>query len=72
MRAMEDPDPIIRRRASMAATKFAGVTVQYDPEGKPEQIRQGALRMRKYWEREKVGLTKYWNELLVGSAADGG
>jgi len=56
----------------MAATKFAGVTVQYDPEGKPEQIRQGALRMRKYWEREKVGLTKYWNELLVGSAADGG
>lgn len=64
LRAMEDPDPIVRRRASLAATKFAGVTVQYDPEGSPEQIRQGALRMRQYWEREKPGLIRYWNELL--------
>ena len=71
LHAMEDPDPIVRRRASLAATKFAGVTVQYDPEGSPEQIRQGALRMRKYWEREKVGLIRYWNELLSASEEPG-
>lgn len=72
LRAMEDPDPIVRRRASQAATKFAGVTVQYDPEGTPEQYRQGARRMREYWEREKTGLTKFWNELLAGAAKAGG
>lgn len=73
LRAMEDdPDPIVRRRASLAATKFAGVTVQYDPEGTPEQRSQGARRMREYWERERVGLTRYWKELLAGSAKAGG
>ncbi len=70
LRALEDPDPIVRRRASQAATKFAGVTVQYDPEGSREQIRQGARRMRQYWESEKAGLTRYWRQLLAKKKED--
>jgi len=51
--AMEDSDPAVRRRASRLATKFAGVTVQYDPDASPAECRQGARRMRQYWQENK-------------------
>jgi HEAT repeat protein len=56
--AMEDPDPAVRRRASKAATKFSGVTVQYYPDASLEECRQGAQRMRQYWQQNKVNIMK--------------
>lgn len=59
--AMEDPDPAVRRRASKAAIKFSGVTVQYYPDASLEECRQGAQRMRQYWEKNKVNTLKLLN-----------
>jgi HEAT repeat protein len=56
--AMEDPDPAVRRRASKAATKLIGVTVQYNPDASLEECLQGAQRMREYWEQNKFNLMK--------------
>jgi HEAT repeat protein len=71
--AMEDPDPAVRRRASKAATRFSGVAVQYNPDASLEECRQGAQRMRAYWEQEGVRATKFWNFLMSKYArkADG-
>ena len=71
--AMEDPDPAVRRRASKAATKFSGVTVQYYPDASLEECRQGAMRMRQYWEKNKVNTLKLLNSYYqshYGQAAD--
>jgi HEAT repeat protein len=71
--AMEDPDPAVRRRASKAATKFSGVTVQYYPDASLEECRQGAQRMRQYWEKNKVNTLKLLNSYYqshYGQAAD--
>jgi len=59
--AMEDPDPAVRRRASKAATKFSGVTVQYNPDASMEECRQGAQRMREHWAKDKVNAMKFLN-----------
>lgn len=56
--AMEDPDPAVRRRASKAATKFTGVTVQYNPDASLEECRKGAQRMREYWQQNKLNTMK--------------
>ena len=36
-----------------AATKFSGVTVQYDPDASLAECRQGARRMREHWDKDK-------------------
>ncbi len=63
--AMEDSDPAVRRRASVAATKFTCAIVQYDPEGSLEECRRGAARMRKVWEQDKVKAAAYWKDILT-------
>jgi crotonobetainyl-CoA:carnitine CoA-transferase CaiB-like acyl-CoA transferase len=71
--AMEDPDPAVRQRASKAAIKFSGVTVQYYPDASLEECRQGAQRMRQYWEKNKVNTLKLLNSYYqshYGQAAD--
>jgi len=71
--AMEDPDPVVRRRASKAATKFSGVTVQYNPHASLEECRQGAQRMREYWQQNKLNtmklLTSYYQSLYQQATA---
>ena len=59
--AMEDPDPAVRRRASKAAIKFSGVTVQYNPDASLEECRKGAKRMREYWEANKLNTIRLLN-----------
>ncbi len=59
--AMEDPDPAVRRRASKAAIKFSGVTVQYNPDGSPEERSQGTMRMRQYWDQNKANTIRLLN-----------
>jgi len=63
--AMEDPDPAVRRRASKAATKFTCATVQYNPEGSPDEWHQGAERMRQVWQQDKARATAYWKDILT-------
>ena len=71
--AMEDTDPAVRRRASKAAIKFSGVTVQYYPDASLEECRQGAQRMRQYWQQNKVNtmklLTSYYQSHYQQAAA---
>lgn len=62
--AMVDPDPAVRRRAAHAARRFTGVNVQYDPEANLEECRQGAVRMRAYWQANKAEAFKAY-ELYV-------
>lgn len=71
--AMEDPDPAVRRRASKAAIKFSGVTVQYNPDASLEECLEGAERMRQYWQQNKLGtmklLTSYYQSHYQQSTA---
>ena len=63
--AMKDSDPAVRRRASKAATKFTCATVQYNPEGSPQEWEQGAERMRQVWQQDKARATAYWKDILT-------
>jgi len=70
--AMVDMDPAVRRRASRAALRFSGVLVQYNPDASIEDCRQGAERMRKYWQANKAEAFKTLELFLKQNQASQG
>lgn len=55
--AVEDPDPLVRRRASEAIARIMGRT--YDFSGTPQQRREMAARVRERWRVEAQTLREY-------------
>lgn len=53
LKAMEDPDPLVRGRAAASVAELIGGNFYFDPNG-PEDIRQEALqRIKTHWESYK-------------------
>jgi hypothetical protein len=63
--AMDDPDPIVRRRAGEAAKRFACADVRFRAEDPPEKRQAAIQTLRDLWRKEKDLACKRWPIILA-------
>ena len=69
--AMEDPDVAVRRRAAVAARRFACVIVGYKADAPPHKRKAAVQRMRSEWLKHRDRARKYWEMILTKYKKDG-
>jgi len=63
--AMDDPDPIVRRRAGEAAKRFACADVRFRADDPPEKRQAAIQTLRDLWQKEKDLACKRWPIILA-------
>lgn len=60
LRALEDPDPMVRARATVAVTRITGRRYETYVNGTPEQRRAAAAQIRRQWAADEKSTRDYY------------
>jgi HEAT repeat protein len=68
-KALEDPDPMVRARASAAVTRITGRRYETYVDGTPEQRRAAVADIRQMWAADEKGTRSYYAQKYPAKGA---
>ena len=69
LKALEDPDPMVRARASAAVARITGRRYETYVDGTPEQRRAAAAAIRQMWSADEKNTRNYYAQKAAAKGA---